>query len=142
MPDTVKENPDAQDEWEAIMSNIDASYRELQRLGIPAQDCRGVLPTNVMTNIIMKANLRTMADLLASRKGLRAQGEYASVAREWERLILDIHPWTQPFLSPDRTATPRLDALLARELGNSGPLDKPELNEALKELDKLKAVGG
>lgn len=142
MPETVRTNDEAEALWGDCMNNIQIVYRMLKEEGIPAQDCRGVLPTNVLTNIIMKVNLRTLADLLAKRKNLRAQGEYADVAREWERLVLEIHPWTKPFLDPERTQTPALDALLKKELGNAGPLDKPELNAALKELDMLKEVWG
>lgn len=142
VPETVKMNAEANDAWSEVMADVSFAYGKLQKLGIPNQDCRGVLPTNVYTNIIMKANLRTMADLLAKRKNLRAQGEYDEVAREWERLILGVHHWTKPFLDPERTRTPALDAILKKELGNSGPLDKPELNQALKELDMLKEVWG
>lgn len=142
VPETVKSDPESSGAWDSCMKRIAATYQYLQSRGIPTQDCRGVLPTNVFTNIIMKANLRTMADLLAKRKNMRAQGEYADVAREMEKRILEIMPWTEPFINPERTRTPELDAILAKELGNSGPLDKPKLNAALKELDALKAVWG
>lgn len=141
-PVTVSQSPLAQEQFGICMAVIRQTYQYLKGLGIPAQDCRSVLPTNVHTNIIMKVNLRTLADLLAKRKNLRAQGEYADVAREWERLVLEVHPWTKPFLDPERTRTPALDALLKKELGDAGPLDKPELNAALKELDMLKEVWG
>jgi flavin-dependent thymidylate synthase len=142
MPDTIKENPKTKADWETLMKVIGNTYQSFQNAGIPNQDCRGILPTNVYTNIIIKANLRTFADMLAKRKNNRAQGEYASVAREWERLILEVHPWAKEFLSPERLQTPALDEILTRELGSSGPLDKPRVNEALKELDLLKAVWG
>lgn len=142
VPETVSNLPATLDQWETCMSMVSQTYRYLKDMGVPVQDCRGVLPTNVLTNIIMKVNLRTLADLLGKRKSLRAQGEYQSVAREMERRVLEVHPWTKPFLDPERTRTPALDALLARELGNSGPLDKPALNAALKELDMLKGTWG
>lgn len=142
MPETVRKSDEASVIWEDCMANIDMTYRMLKEEGIPAQDCRGVLPTNVHTNIIVKMNLRTLADMVGKRENLRAQGEYADVAREWVRLVSEIHPWTKPFLHPERTRTPALDAILAKELGTSGPLDKPQLNEALKELDALKGTWG
>jgi len=142
MPETVAANKEASTMWRELMIQIMKTYKAMSERGIPNQDCRGVLPTNVYTNIIMKANLRTMADLLAKRKNLRAQGEYADVAREMEKRILEVHPWAEPFLNPERTRTPALDKLLADALGTSGPLDKPEINAALKELDALKEVWG
>lgn len=129
-------------QWDVLMENIANTYQHYQDLGVPNQDCRGVLPTNVLTNIIVKANLRTMADLLAKRKNLRAQGEYGAVAQGMEEAILSVHPWAHPFLSPERTRTPALDNLLKEALGNASPIDRPALNAALKELDMLKAVWG
>lgn len=142
MPETVRANEDCARAWDTCMTVIANTYAFMQERGIPNQDCRGVLPTNVLTNIIMKANLRTMADILAKRKNMRAQGEYGAVAREMEALIIAVHPWAEEFLNPERNRTPALDALLKRELGSGGPLDKPELNAALKELDALKEVWG
>ena len=129
-------------QWDMLMEHIASTYQYYQNLGVPNQDCRGVLPTNVLTNIIVKANLRTMADLLAKRKNLRAQGEYGAVAQGMEEAILSVHPWAHPFLSPERTRTPALDNLLKEALGTASPIDRPALNAALKELDTLKAVWG
>jgi flavin-dependent thymidylate synthase len=140
MPETVANT--VPNTWKLCMEHITAAYRIMKASGVPAQDARGVLPTNVYTNIIMKINLRALADLIAKRKNLRAQGEYADVAREMERLVSELHPWTKPFLDPERTRTPALDALLKKELGDASPVDKPELNAALKELDALKEVWG
>lgn len=128
--------------WESCMDRIARTYEELHRHGVPVQDCRGVLPTNVLTNIIMKANLRTLADLFAKRENLRAQGEYQDVAKEMKRLVLEIHPWTKSFLMPERTQTPQLDNLLTKALGDASPIDKPAVNAALKELDALKGTWG
>lgn len=142
MPQTVRDNPMAKVIWDDTMAVINQAYQDLRHHNIPAQDARGVLPTNVHTNIIAKFNLRTLADLLAKRKNLRAQGEYADVAREMEKRVLEVHPWVAPFINPDRLSTPKLDALLARELGNASPIDKPTVNEILKEVDKIKATWG
>lgn len=142
MPDTVRNNPEAQQSWDECMTAISETYQALQKEGIPNQDCRGVLPTNVHTNIIAKFNLRTMADILAKRKNLRAQGEYADVARAMEAEILKVHPWAEPFINPDRLKTPALDQLLKDALGDKSPIDRPEVNQALKELDTLKGTWG
>lgn len=142
MPETVKGDEEREAQWNYAINQIKSSYGTLQESGVPNQDCRGLLPTNVHTNIIMKANLRTLADLLGKRKNLRAQGEFGGVAKEMERVVLEAMPWCEPFLSPDRTRTPALDKLLASALGSASPVDKPALNEALKELDMLKGIWG
>lgn len=142
MPNTVSSIDGAKEVWGATMEAIAAGYENLQLFDIPNQDRRGLLPTNVCTNIIAKFNLRTLADLVAKRKNLRAQGEYADVARAMEAQVLKVHPWANPFLNPDRLQTPALDQLLKKALGDRSPVDKPEINAALKELDNLKGTWG
>lgn len=131
-----------QADWDRLMEQIQETYQALQLLGVPNQDCRGILPTNVHTNIMVKMNLRTLADIIGKRENLRAQGEYAGVAREIKRIVLDTMPWTSPFINPERTSTPALEAILREALGNASPVDKPQVNAALKELDGLKGVWG
>lgn len=128
--------------WDTCMNHISFAYKRLQELGVPNQDCRGVLPTNVHTNIIVKMNLRTLADLVGKRDNLRAQGEYINVVRAMVEVVMKVHPWVSPFLYPERLATPNLEAILTEMLGTAGPLDKPRVNAALKEIDALKATWG
>lgn len=142
MPDSVVSNEGCYNAWEDTMQDIKGTYQHMLQCGIPAQDARGVLPTNVLTNIIAKFDLRTMADLVGKRENLRVQGEYQDVVRYMKAGVLGVHPWAAPFLNPERTSTPALDALLARELGSGSPVDKPALNDALKELDALKGIWG
>lgn len=142
MPKAVAENKIACERWYNAMATISEAYSNLQDEGIGIQDCRGVLPTNVCTNIIAKFNLRTIADLVGKRQNLRAQGEYADVVRLMAAEMLKVHPWVQSFLYPERLQTPRLDAMLKEALGDRTPASVPELNEALKELDALKGTWG
>lgn len=141
VPETVKATG-YEDLWDEHMDAVAGFYALMKAHGIPAQDCRGVLPTNVNTNIIAKMNLRTLADLLAKRKNLRTQSEYADVAIGMESAVLEVMPWAADFLNPQRTSTPALDALLKDMLGTNSPIDRPAINEALKEVDKLKGVWG
>lgn len=142
VPDTVMANDKAHGTWRLVQQMVGEAYGQMFDMGIPAQDCRGLLPTNVLTNIIMKIDLRNFVDLVGKRENLRAQGEYGEVARQMRELVIGIHPWTKPFISPDRKATPALDAILKRLLGDTSPVDQPEINAALKEVDKLKATWG
>lgn len=129
-------------DWDELMEHIQSTYQAMQAKGVPNQDCRGVLPTNVHTNIMVKMNLRTLADIIGKRENLRAQGEYADVARAMKAIVLEAMPWVSPFLDPERTKTPALEAILREALGSASPVDKPQINEALKELDTLKGVWG
>jgi flavin-dependent thymidylate synthase len=141
-PKTIEEAGGLSGRFDHLMHLTSLFYRSCLEAGVPTQDARSVLPTNVLTNIIMKINLRAFAELVGKRKNLRAQGEYADVVAECERLVLRIMPWAKPFLEPERTATPYLDRLLKEALGDRSPVDVPDINEALKEVDKLKGVWG
>jgi flavin-dependent thymidylate synthase len=128
--------------WSRVVNPIEQLNVELREAGVPTEDCRGMLPTNIKTNIIAKFNLRTMADLCGKRDNPRAQGEYTKVYRKMAAAAFKVHPWIGPFLYPERTATPHLDALLREQLNGATPASLPALNAALKELDALKAVWG
>ena len=142
MPDTVAANPVARAAWEQAQTVIMAAYSEMQEAGIPNQDCRGIVPTNILTNITAKINLRTLADLVGKRQNLRAQGEYADVVRGMVACVLEPMPWLEQFLYPARTVTPALDKLLRDALGDRSPVELPAVNDALKELDGLKGTWG
>lgn len=83
------------------MLGIQDGYKELLERGTRPQDARGVLPTNIHTNILMKVNLRALSDILTVRLCLRAQGEFQNVARKIQRLVIAIHPWTSKVLAPN-----------------------------------------
>lgn len=140
-PETV-EAVDGGQMWDDLMDQISETYQAYSERGVPAQDCRGVLPTNVLTNIAAEMNLRTLADLVGKRQNLRAQGEYGAVVARMAELVLEVHPWVNQFLYPERTQTPALDRMLAEALGDRSPIDAPEVNAALKELDTLKGTWG
>ena len=142
MPESVRNNPVARAAWEQGVTTMMEAYREMQGAGIPNQDARGILPTNVHTSIIVKFNLRTLADIVGKRENLRAQGEYADVARAMAREAIEVMPWITPFLYPERKATPALDALLKEVLGDRSPTDVPGVAAALKDVDKLKETWG
>jgi len=141
MPETVA-NAGLKDRWDTLMFDISEFYKDATMSGVPAQDARGALPTNVHTNIAAEMNLRTLADLVGKRQNLRAQGEYGAVVARMAELVLEVHPWVREFLYPERLQTPSLDKLLAEALGDGSPIDKPEVNAALKELDALKGTWG
>lgn len=142
MPDIIQKDHNNRFSFNTLMQEIASYYQYFKERGIPNQDCRSVLPMAAESSVLAKYNLRAFADIVGKRENLRAQGEYAAVAAEMKRLVLDIHPWTSEFISPQRKQTPNLDAILRERLGSKGPLDDPQLNAALKEVDALKEIWG
>jgi thymidylate synthase (FAD) len=80
------------------MEEIKEAYEKLIQDGVNPQDARGLLPTNVLTNILMKVNLRSLSGMLNVRLCFKAQGEFQQVAREMQRAALETHPWAAPVL--------------------------------------------
>jgi thymidylate synthase (FAD) len=128
--------------WSTSIRLIASMYKDWRGKGIPTQDCRGILPTNILTNIFTKFDLRCIADICGKRENLRAQDEYGEMVRLIRGEIYAVHPWAKMFLEPERTATPALDDILRKLLGSRSPAEVPEINLALKELDKVKAIWG
>jgi thymidylate synthase ThyX len=80
------------------MDHIDNGYQLLVADGIPLQDARGVLPTNVLTAIEGKFNLRCLHNMAELRLCTRTQGEYQDVFREMRRQVIEVHPWADDFI--------------------------------------------
>ena len=85
-------------EYHDTMSLISNGYSNLIENGTHPSDARGVLPTNITTNILCKCNLRSLSQLLNIRLCVKAQGEFQDVAREMREKVLEVHPWTDPVL--------------------------------------------
>lgn len=64
---TIKANKDAQEVWESAMEHSEAFYKQLRKLGIPAQNARSVLPIALRVRIAMKANIREWLHVLDLR---------------------------------------------------------------------------
>jgi len=86
--------------YKAMMGDINDVYSAMLKEGAPEEDARGILPTNILTNIVCHYNLRTMSDLVKSRSGGRTQDEYREVIALMADRILEVHPWAELFLFP------------------------------------------
>jgi thymidylate synthase (FAD) len=98
---TIKGRKDLSGKYDETMGMIDAAYSSLIKSGAAIEDARGVLPTNIHTNIVAKFDLRVMADMLRKRASSRTQGEYREVLEGMKSEILRVHPWASLFLSRD-----------------------------------------
>ena len=84
--------------YRTTMDKISKSYNDLLGFGVNKQDARGVLPTNISTNIVMKANLRTLSDMGLKRLCTKSQGEFQDVFRAMRDAVLAVHPWADGFI--------------------------------------------
>ena len=107
VPERIENNPEALEAYDNAMTDIADAYQKLREF-VPAEDARGILPTNIHTNIVAKFNLRTLSEMAKSRLSPRAQGEYQNVFKLMVKEVVNVHPWAEPFLTPTQWAAPSM----------------------------------
>lgn len=118
-----------------LNENIKSVYRQLIELGLPVEDARGVLPTNISTNICAKFNLRAFVDLAKSRTGGRTQNEYQRVVNAMCDQVLKVHPWAEKFLfQQGRDYFAEIEKFAEEEYGG----DLLKKGRLLKIVDKMR----
>lgn len=73
--------------WDNTVRHVGRSYNSLINAGIPAEDARGLLPTNIATRIHYKTNLRGLVQHAGYRLCSQAQYEWKQV---WNEMLLAI----------------------------------------------------
>lgn len=95
----------ANPETRAIMQQLNAHianvYDCLLQNGVATEIARGILPTNIATNIMAKFNLRALAQLINSRSSKRVQPEFRSVISAMYDEVIKVHPWANKFIFPN-----------------------------------------
>ncbi len=77
--------------WENTVLRIEDGYTNLVNAGIPAEDARGLLPTNVTTRVHYITNLRGLLDHAGNRLCTQAQFEWRVVFAEIASAIRSYH---------------------------------------------------
>lgn len=80
------------------MRHIDQVYSDLLEDGANSQDARGILPTNIHTNICMKINMRALHEMSLKRLCVKAQGMFQDFARMAIARVIEVHPWAADFM--------------------------------------------
>lgn len=81
---------------------VSRSYESMLENGATVEQARGILPTNVRTNIVAKFSLRTLVEIFDQRISPRNLGEYREVAELMKYCVLEVHPWAKVFLEQSR----------------------------------------
>jgi flavin-dependent thymidylate synthase len=111
---TIQESPSRKHMYDDGMAAISEAYNALVEDGASIQDARGVLPTNIQTNICARFDLRVLTDLTRKRASSRVQGEYREVVEQMKSEVYRVHPWARQFFErPFDVLAAELDALLA-----------------------------
>ena len=120
--------------YEDQMEEIAETYAALIDAGAKPEDARGVLPTNICTNIVMGCNLRTLAELALKRSSPRVQGEYRMVLVAMIEAVLQVHPWAELFLNRENMdIIDEIDEIFKRH-----GLDQEARNDIWKRIDQIR----
>ena len=120
---------DRRDLYDDTMTMIQDAYNRLLELGVEPEDARGILPTNVLTNILVGTNLRALAETMLKRSSPRVQGEYREFMDLVYAQVTRVHPFTRFFL--DRADSETCDEI-SKELTYLS-WDKTDEIEVVKE---------
>jgi len=122
--------------YDNAMYMIQQAYDWLITNGAKVEDARGLLPTNIHTNIIAQFNLRSLSDLVRKRWTARTQNEYYQVVMAMVDAVVDVHPWAKDFLLSDKVkAAKELEDLVNQAMVIG---DADSKLKALKLIDLLR----
>jgi flavin-dependent thymidylate synthase len=123
------------DRYRSAMADIATAYDFLIEHGAAVEDARGVLPTNILTNIVMGINMRNFVGLVKKRSGPRIQSEYRAVLEQMRELTMGIYPWLVLFL--DRTKDRALTDLDKEISQESDPVKRMRM---MKLVDQVRTA--
>jgi flavin-dependent thymidylate synthase len=123
--------------WDYVVSTISHGSRGLIRRGATVEQARGLLPTNIKTNIVVKANLRTLVELFHSRISPRNLGEFRDACVSMRELVIGVHPWASIFLEQ---TTDKILADLEDHINKAGAKlhDVDWTNKGFKLVDQIR----
>lgn len=93
---------DLQAVWDDAVGWTMGAYSTLIDAGASVEKARGLLPTNIHTNIVAKFTLRSVVDIIHARVSPRNLGEFRDVAVAMREKVLEVHPWAAVFLEQTR----------------------------------------
>lgn len=77
--------------WDHSLAVTQKAYRDMVEHGVPAEDARGLLPTNILTRLHYTTDLRALLEHAGNRLCTQAQFEWRLV---WARMIESIRDYT------------------------------------------------
>lgn len=95
---TIENDDERLYHYDNAMLGIDKAYKEQIAAGAAIEDARGLLPTNILTNIVGKCNMRTFVELVRKRSSPRTQSEYRDVLEAMKAEVRRVHPWIDLFI--------------------------------------------
>jgi len=128
-------------EYNDAMSKVRLCYDNLIHpvfgSGAAVEDARGILPTNMHTNIVMSCNLRTLAEMVRKRSSPRTQGEYRDFISLAKSAVITMHHWAEIFFDQDFD---KAAADLCRQLTDATALSNNQRVSMIKLVDQMRSA--
>lgn len=109
--------------WDEALGFVEDTYKDLVNDDMPAEDARGLLPTNIKTRVQYKTNLRNLIDHAGMRLCTQAQFEWRYVFTQISEAIRNADINTGDFKAPVHMADMISDKLfrpVCYKLGHCG----------------------
>lgn len=101
LPTRVYNDPVLKAKYEAAMKNSALAYEDLIAAGASTEDARGVLPLNILTNIGVKWDLKTLIGIAEVRLCYQSQEHWKAVITQIKHEIAKkVHPAIADLLKP------------------------------------------
>lgn len=133
---TIDDDFSRREVYKDTMAEINRNYQQLIGLGAKIEDARGLLPTNICTNIVASFNLRTICELVRKRSSSRTQNEYRAVLDAMKAEVIRVHHWADMFLERDfdKAAGELEDDIRALNLPESHKVRMVKLVDQMRQL--------
>lgn len=88
----VSKSQRLRDEWDSAIEATGSIYESLVNQGLPAEDARGLLPTNILTRVQYRTDLRALLEHGGNRLCTQAQFEWRTVFSKYLEAIRNYDP--------------------------------------------------
>jgi flavin-dependent thymidylate synthase len=98
MPESVWRNPAVRSVWLRAIGATQAAYQIACEHDISYQDARFILPEGTTNFIMLEYPVREFLNVYAYRACHMFQWEISAVMRECRKVLLEAHPWLEPYV--------------------------------------------
>jgi thymidylate synthase (FAD) len=126
VPESIKRNDYAYEEYIQLMSNIQGVYKYLEELKIPKEDIANILPLGMISRMVLKINPRAILHMGELRLCNRAYWEFRKFMKEFLGVVSGLdHEWEKIV----RYAKPKCEVVgYCNEKFSCGKMPKKESN--------------
>lgn len=98
MPESVWRKPEVRSVWLRAIAEAHAAYQIACEADVSYQDARFILPEGTTNFIMLEYPVREFLNVYAYRACHMFQWEISAVMRECRRVLLEAHPWLEPYV--------------------------------------------